>query len=56
MDKTFEELLLPFFGRPLKIIKQPEKLTIVPVKKLDEIIDKSFLEKYFSKKRNKLNN
>ena len=33
MDKTFEELLLPFFGRPLKIIKRPEKLTIIPVKK-----------------------
>jgi len=49
MDKTFEGLLLPFFGRPLKIIKQPKKLTIVPVKKkLDEIINKSFLEKYFS--------
>lgn len=48
MNKTFDDLLFPDYIQKLEVFNHQETKNVVKKQHLDEIVDKSFLDKYFS--------
>ena len=48
MNKTFDDLLFPKYIQRLKLFRHKSVSKIIKKKHLDEIVDKSFMTKYFS--------